>query len=63
MPYHDFSVTLEPQQEHQIEIGSGAPRIFLPAIENCSARRLMLLTLMEEKDQRCAYLKGAIFVR
>jgi hypothetical protein len=43
MPYHEFGVTLEPRQDRQIEIGGGAriARRFLPAIECCSAIRLI----------------------
>jgi hypothetical protein len=55
MPYHEFSAPSEHRQEHQIEISGGArvARIFLPAIDNCSAIRLAgrghsLVTVLRE---------------
>ena len=42
MPYHEFFAHSERRQEPQIAIGGGArvARIFLPAINSCSAIRL-----------------------
>jgi hypothetical protein len=43
MPFHEFSLLAERQQEHQQQIGGGArvARIFLPSIENSAAIRLV----------------------